>query len=192
MKSSKESLTGAYLSGRRIVPIPAKRREPSGWLKLRGATGHNLQNVSVDFPLGVLCVVTGVSGSGKSSLVQYSACRVALRLGKPTSGGLPFEDLVGDGLIDDCISVDQSPISRSPRSNPITYVKAFDEIRQVFADTVDARTHNYGAGHFSFNSDLGRCQTCQAMVCWKLICSFWPMFICRVQHVVVSVIAKRS
>lgn len=162
MKSSKESLTGAYLSGKRIVPIPSKRREPSGWLKISGCTGHNLQNVSASFPLGVLCLVTGVSGSGKSSLVQDTLYPALMsRLDKPQSGGLPFTDLVGDGLLDDCILVDQSPISRSPRSNPITYVKAFDEIRQVFADTVDARTHNYGAGHFSFNSDLGRCQTCQ-------------------------------
>ena len=162
MKSDKQSLTGAYLSGKRSVPISSRRREPSGWLKLVGCKGHNLQNVSVDFPLGVLCLVTGVSGSGKSSLVQDTLHPALMsRLGKPQAGGLPFEDLVGDGLIDDCVSVDQSPISRSPRSNPITYVKAFDEIRHVFADTVDARTQNYGAGHFSFNSDLGRCQTCQ-------------------------------
>ncbi len=162
MKASKESLTGAYLSGKRIVPVPRQRRPPSGWLKLIGCTGHNLQNVTAEFPLGVLCVVTGVSGSGKSSLVQDTLYPALMsRLEKPQAGGLPFEDLVGDGLVDDCILVDQSPISRSPRSNPITYVKAFDEIRQVFADTVDARTHNYGAGHFSFNSDLGRCQTCQ-------------------------------
>ncbi len=162
MKASKESLTGAYLSGKRAVPIPLQRRQPTGWLKLLGCTGHNLQNVSASFPLGVLCLVTGVSGSGKSSLVQDTLYPALMsRLGKPQAGGLPFEDLVGDGLLDDCILVDQSPISRSPRSNPITYVKAFDEIRQVFAGTVDARTHNYGAGHFSFNSDLGRCQTCQ-------------------------------
>lgn len=162
MKASKESLTGAYLSGKRIVPIPSTRRKPSGWLRLSGCTGHNLQNLTVAFPLGVLCLVTGVSGSGKSSLVQDTLYAALMsRLGKPQAGGLPFEDLVGDGLLDDCILVDQSPISRSPRSNPITYVKAFDEIRQVFAETVDARSHNFGAGHFSFNSDLGRCQTCQ-------------------------------
>ncbi|MCC6508763.1 MAG: excinuclease ABC subunit UvrA [Pirellulaceae bacterium] len=163
MRASPESLTGAYLSNRRSVPMPAQRRPTtSGWLKLVGCTGHNLQNVTVPFPLGVLCLVTGVSGSGKSSLVQDTLYGALMgRLGKPQSGTLPFEDLIGDGHLDDCVLVDQSPISRSPRSNPITYIKAFDEIRQVFAETVDARTHNYGAGHFSFNSDLGRCQTCQ-------------------------------
>lgn len=163
MLASSRSLTGEYLSGRRLVPMPRERRATTrGWLKLVGCTGHNLQNVTVDFPLGVLCCVTGISGSGKSTLVQDTLHGALLsRLDKPRAATLPFEDIIGDGQIDDCVMVDQSPISRSPRSNPVTTIKAFDEIRQVFAQTVDARTHNYTAGHFSFNSDLGRCQTCQ-------------------------------
>lgn len=162
MLESPKSLTGEYLSGRRIVPMPKQRRPARGWIKLVGCTGHNLQNLTVQFPLGVLCAITGISGSGKSTLVQDTLHGALLsRLDKPNAARLPFEDVIGDGQIDDCILVDQSPISRSPRSNPVTYIKAFDEIRQVFAQTIDARTHNYTPGHFSFNSDLGRCQTCQ-------------------------------
>src|SRR5205085_10272407 len=110
----------------------------------------------VDFPLGLLCVVTGVSGAGKSTLVQetlYGAlCR---RKRKDCDSPLPFADVIGDGQIDDVILVDQSPVGRSPRSNPVTYIKAFDEIRKVFAETVDAKLHNFTAGHFSFNVDGG-------------------------------------
>ncbi len=120
MQASPDSLTGAYLSGRRSLPMPAERRPANkGWIKLTGCTGHNLQNLTVEFPLGVLCLVTGVSGSGKSSLVQdtlYGALQS--RLNKPIADTLPFEDVIGDGQIDDCVLVDQSPISRSPRSNP--------------------------------------------------------------------------
>ena len=116
----------------------------------------------VEFPLGVLCLVTGVSGSGKSTLVQdtlYGAiCR---RKRKNGAKPYPYDELLGDGQIDDVVLVDQSPIGRSPRSNPVTYIKAFDEIRAVFASTIEARTHNYGAGHFSFNVDGGRCTACE-------------------------------
>ena len=133
-----------------------------GWIRLAGARGNNLKNITVEFPLGVLCLVTGVSGSGKSTLVQdtlYPAlCR---RLRKDAPKPYPHDDVFGDGQLDDVIMVDQSPIGRSPRSNPVTYLKAFDEIRAVFADTVEARTRGYDAGHFSFNVDGGRCSTCQ-------------------------------
>ncbi len=163
MLASSQSLTGAYMSGRRLIPVPAKRRATDqGWLKLVGCTGNNLKNVTVEFPLGVLCLVTGVSGSGKSSLIQdtlYSALQVRLENARVTP--LPHEELIGDGHFDECILVDQSSISRSQRSNPVTYVKAFDEIRQEFAQTVDAKSHGYTASHFSFNSELGRCPTCQ-------------------------------
>jgi excinuclease ABC subunit A len=156
------SLTGDYLAGRRMVPVPARRRAlEHGHIRLTGCTGNNLQQLDVDFPLGVLCMVTGVSGSGKSSLVQdtlYGA--LVNRLSAQSVKTLPYDGIEGTGLIDDCILVDQSPISRSPRSNPVTYIKAFDEIRQVFAETLEAKTHNYTAGHFSFNSELGRCPTC--------------------------------
>ncbi|MBW8885958.1 MAG: excinuclease ABC subunit A, partial [Planctomycetia bacterium] len=157
------SLTGEFLAARRGVSIPQNRRHTNrGWLKVIGARGNNLKNITVDFPLNTLCLVTGVSGAGKSSLVQktlYGAiCR---RKNKDGDEPLPYDDLVGAGQIDDVMLVDQSPIGRSARSNPVTYIKAFDPIRQVFAETIEARTHNYTAGHFSFNVDGGRCTACQ-------------------------------
>ena len=163
MQQSAESLTGDYLARRRGIGTTGRRRPPNhGWVRLAGARGNNLQNVTVEFPLGVLCLVTGVSGSGKSTLVQqtlYPAlCR---RLRKDASKPLEHDDVFGDGQIDEVIMIDQSPIGRSPRSNPVTYLKAFDEIRAVFADTVEARTRNYSASHFSFNADGGRCTTCR-------------------------------
>ena len=162
MERSTESLTGDYLAGRRGFGGKGPRRPPNhGWIRLAGARGNNLKNITVEFPLGVLCLVTGVSGSGKSTLVQdtlYPAlCR---RLRKDAPKPYPHDDVFGDGQLDDVIMVDQSPIGRSPRSNPVTYLKVFDEIRAVFADTVEARTRNYQAGHFSFNVDGGRCNAC--------------------------------
>jgi len=157
------SLTGDFLSGRRGRAASDRRRAPNhGWIRLAGARGNNLQNVTVEFPLNVLCLVTGVSGSGKSTLVQdtlYPAlCR---RMRKDAPKPYDYDDVYGDGQLEDVILVDQSPIGRSPRSNPVTYIKAFDEIRAVFADTVEARTRNYDAAHFSFNVDGGRCTACQ-------------------------------
>jgi excinuclease ABC subunit A len=163
LEQSPDSLTGDYLAGRRGLGGNGRRREPShGWVRLAGARGNNLKNVTVEFPLGMLCMVTGVSGSGKSTLVQdtlYPALCRRLRKDAPKPG--PHDDVFGDGQLDDVIMVDQSPIGRSPRSNPVTYLKAFDEIRAVFADTVEAKTRGYDAGHFSFNVDGGRCNTCQ-------------------------------
>ncbi|MCL4190777.1 MAG: excinuclease ABC subunit A, partial [Thermoguttaceae bacterium] len=163
MEQSTSSLTGDYLSGRRGVATAARRRQPNhGWIRLSGARGNNLKDITVEFPLGVLCLVTGVSGSGKSSLVEDTLfpalCR---RLRKEAPKPLEFDDVFGDGQIDDVIMVDQSPIGRSPRSNPVTYLKAFDEIRNVFAETVEARTRGFTASHFSFNVDGGRCSACQ-------------------------------
>ncbi|MBA63116.1 MAG: excinuclease ABC subunit A [Planctomycetaceae bacterium] len=163
MLAQENSLTGSYMTGARGVVIPERRRPANrGWLKLQGASGNNLKDLTVEFPLGVLCLVTGVSGSGKSTLVQdtlYGA--VCRRKRKDAPKPLPYKDIVGDGQIDDVVLVDQSPIGRSPRSNPVTYIKAFDQIRAVFADTLEARTHNYSAGHFSFNVDGGRCSVCK-------------------------------
>ncbi len=161
--TSPRSITGDFLSGRRGIAPVAKRRVPNhGWIRLAGARGNNLQNITVEFPLGLLCLVTGVSGSGKSTLVQdtlYPAlCR---RMRKDAAKPYEYDDVYGDGQLDDVILVDQSPIGRSPRSNPVTYIKAFDEIRSVFAETVEARTRNYDAAHFSFNIDGGRCSACQ-------------------------------
>jgi len=163
MESSEESLTGDYLAGRRGVMNPEKRRDTThGWVKISGAKGNNLQDLTVKFPLGVLCVVTGVSGAGKSTLVNETLYPALCKRKRKESSkrSMPYDDVFGDGSIDDVIMVDQSPIGRSPRSNPVTYIKAFDAIRNVFADTVDARTHNYTAGHFSFNVDGGRCTAC--------------------------------
>ncbi len=162
MLESPESLTGSFLSGKRgVAPEKARRPTNNGWIRLTGARGNNLQNVTAEFPLGVCCVVTGVSGAGKSTLVQdtlYGAlCR---RKRKDAPKPYAYDDVFGDGQIDDVILVDQSPIGRSPRSNPVTYVKAFDPIRSVFAETIEARTHNYTAGHFSFNCEEGRCGEC--------------------------------
>jgi excinuclease ABC subunit A len=162
MEQSPDSLTGDYLAGRRGITVSPRRRSPNhGWIRLAGARGNNLHNVTVEFPLGLLCLVTGVSGSGKSTLVQDTLhpalCR---RLRKDAPRPYPCDDVYGDGQIDDVIMVDQSPIGRSPRSNPVTYLKAFDEIRAVFADAVDARTRSYDASHFSFNVDGGRCNAC--------------------------------
>lgn len=157
------SITGQWLSGRRRPAIPTQRRPTtSGWITLTGASGNNLKNITVRFPLGVLCLVTGVSGSGKSTLVQdtlYPAlCR---RLGKSGPKPYPYQSVTGVGQIEDVILVDQSPIGRTPRSNPVTYLKIFDEIRELFAATSEARTRGFGPGHFSGNVEAGRCPTCQ-------------------------------
>jgi len=174
MEEAPESLTGDYLARRRGISANGRRRPPDhGWIRLAGARGNNLQDITVEFPLGLLCLVTGVSGSGKSTLVQdtlYPAlCR---RLRKDAPKPYDFDDIYGDGQIDDCVMVDQSPIGRSPRSNPVTYLKAFDEIRAVFADTVEARTHNYAPSHFSFNVDGGRCPACKGDGCLEIDMQF--------------------
>ncbi len=162
MLDSADCMTGDYMAGRRGVTQIGRRRPPNhGWIRLAGARGNNLKNVTVEFPLGVLCLVTGVSGSGKSTLVEdtlYPAlCR---RLRKDAPKPYPHDDIFGDGQINDVIMIDQSPIGRTPRSNPVTYLKIFDEIRNVFADTVEAKTRGFNASHFSFNVEGGRCETC--------------------------------
>jgi len=157
------SLTGDYLSGRRGGSVSHNRRPANrGRVRLTNARGHNLKNLQAEFPLNLLCLVTGVSGAGKSSLVQetlYPALchRMRMEADKP----LAYDDVYGDGQLEDVVLVDQGPIGRSPRSNPVTYIKAFDEIRAVFAETLEARTHNFTASHFSFNVDGGRCPTCE-------------------------------
>lgn len=159
------SVTGAYLSGRRSIGVPSKRRERNhGSIRLVGARLHNLQDLTVDFPLGVLCVVTGVSGAGKSSLVQrtlYPA--LCQRKNKKLPAGViaPDVEVQGAGQIGDVVLMDQTPLGRTGRSNPATYLKVFDEIRQVFADTSEARIRNFGPGAFSFNQPGGRCDACE-------------------------------
>ncbi len=160
---SKKSVTGQYMSGKRgLLSQEVQRRPGRGVLRLVGARGNNLDNLNVEFPLGCLCLVTGVSGAGKSTLVHktlYGA--VCKRKGKTVDRPLEYDDLFGDSQFDEIVLIDQSPVGRSPRSNPVTYVKAFDEIRKAFAETLDAKTRNFKAGHFSFNVDGGRCQKCQ-------------------------------
>ncbi len=158
-----KSLTGDYLTGRRGMSGLYKRRPvKQGRIRLTNARGNNLRALSVEFPLGLLCVVTGVSGAGKSTLVQETLfpalCR---RMNIDGATPLPYDDVFGDGQLEQVALVDQSPIGRSPRSNPVTYIKAFDEIRGVFAETAEARMRNLTAGHFSFNVEGGRCNACE-------------------------------
>jgi excinuclease ABC subunit A len=162
MLDEHKSLTGRYLSGELKIPVPNVRHKPAGkFLRVFGANMHNLQNLDLMIPLGMLTVVTGVSGSGKSTLVHdvlYKAL-AAKRIGGSVK---EFCDrLEGDSNVREVVIVDQSPIGRTPRSNPATYLKAFDAIREVFADTPDAKRRGYSAGHFSFNVPGGRCETCQ-------------------------------
>ena len=157
-----DSITGRYLSGERGSSRHERRPTNNGFIELIGARGNNLQNLRVQFPLGCLCVVSGVSGAGKSTLVEktlYPALCRRLRREAPTPA-LEYDDVFGAGQVDDVILVDQSPIGRSPRSNPVTYLKAFDEIRALFAETREAKKRHFTAGHFSFNSEEGRCPAC--------------------------------
>ena len=157
-----KSLTGRYLNGELRIPIPNQRHKPAGkFLRLFGAYLHNLQNLDVMIPLSTLTVVTGVSGSGKSTLV-HDVLYKALASKRVGGSVKEFCDrLEGDDKVREVVIVDQSPIGRTPRSNPATYLKAFDAIREVFADTPDAKRRGYSAGHFSFNVPGGRCETCQ-------------------------------
>ena len=162
--ANSESLTGRYLSGQLAIPVPTRRREPGReQLLVRGARANNLRNLDVEIPLGMLVAVTGVSGSGKSTLVhQVIYPAVAQALGKGEGGDLAgrLTSLKGAERLNDVVLVDQTPIGRTPRSNPVTYIKAFDLIRELFAAQPEARKQNLSAGHFSFNVPGGRCKTC--------------------------------
>ncbi|MCA9679060.1 MAG: excinuclease ABC subunit UvrA [Myxococcales bacterium] len=160
------SVTGQFLAGVDAIATPTARRTPSGWIKLTGAREHNLKNVDVELPLGVMVAVTGVSGAGKSSLINstlYPALNRVLHRSLNRVG--PYQRLTGLGQIDKVIVIDQQPIGRTPRSNPATYTKAFDPIRELFAQTPTARTYGYAAGRFSFNVSAknggGRCEACE-------------------------------
>jgi len=162
LERSRRSLTGAYLAGRRRIETPARRREPVGGLKILGARENNLQDLDVEVPLGVLVAVTGVSGAGKSTLVNdvlFPA--LARKLHRATRKPGRHRALHGTGQIDKVIDIDQRPIGRTPRSNPVTYIKVFDEIRRFFAGLPEARVHGYKPGRFSFNVKGGRCEACE-------------------------------
>ena len=173
--SNPASLTGQYLSGKKFIPVPKRRRKPKEWLTVKGASEHNLQNIDVRFPLGVLCAVTGVSGSGKSSLVNgilYNHLARVLNRAKTRAG--KFKEIDGAEHLDKIISIDQSPIGRTPRSNPATYTGLFDLIRKLFAMTPDAKTRGYKESRFSFNVKGGRCEACSGDGLLKIEMHFLP------------------
>lgn len=165
--SGNGSRTGDWLAGRRVVSTGSRRQPTGSPLRLRGAAGANLKQLDVDFPLGVFCVVTGVSGAGKSSLVLKTLAPALDRAlnteSKTSENPLPFSELQNTKAVDAMLFIDQQPIGRSPRSNPVTYIKAFDPIRNVFAEQPDAEARNFSAGHFSFNVEGGRCEACQGV-----------------------------
>ena len=161
--TDEDSMTGQYLSRRRGQSAGQEtRRKSHRFMKLIGASGHNLKNINVEFPLGVLCAVTGVSGAGKTSLVRntlYGA--VSKHFENDVAGTLPYEEIHGADWVSEVVLIDDAPIGRSSRSNPVTYVKAFSEIRNCFAETPDARRRNLEPGKFSFNVAGGRCEKCR-------------------------------
>ena len=156
-----QSLTGQYLSGKKRVPLPLSHRAPTGWLTVKGARANNLKNIDVCFPLGVFCCITGVSGSGKSSLVNEILYKsLSKTLNRTRSRAADHDEILGVEQLDKAILIDQSPIGRTPRSNPATYTGLFDLIRDVFAATPDAKARGYKANRFSFNVKGGRCEAC--------------------------------
>ena len=159
---SPDSLTGMYLSGKKKIDVPKERKQPSGWLKIIGAKENNLKNVNVEIPTGVLTCVTGVSGSGKSSLInEILYKKLAHKLNRARTHPGEHKDITGIEQLDKIINIDQSPIGRTPRSNPATYTNLFTDIREVFASTNDAKMKGYKSGRFSFNVKGGRCEACQ-------------------------------
>ena len=174
MKNEK-SITGAYLSGRLQIPVPKERRQPTGWITVRGAAENNLKNIDVSFPLGIMTCVTGVSGSGKSSLVNEILYKeLARKLNRARTIPGKFKKIEGLEQLDKVINIDQSPIGRTPRSNPATYTGVFDMIRDLFASTPDAKAKGYNKGRFSFNVKGGRCEACSGDGIIKIEMHFLP------------------
>ena len=172
---TKASLTGQYLSGKRYIPVPVQRREPRGWLSIRGAKEHNLANIDVEFPVGCLTVVSGVSGSGKSTLVNDILLRAMMqRVYKSKEVPGRHRKVEGMDAFDKVVDVDQSPIGRTPRSNPATYTGVFDHVRRLFAATTEAKVRGYQPGRFSFNVAGGRCDGCSGDGTIKIEMHFMP------------------
>jgi len=176
ISNNPDSITGAYLSGRLKIDLPEKRRKPSGYLTIKGARENNLKNIDVKIPLGVFTCITGVSGSGKSSLITeilYKRLAKELNRARTLIPGA-HDDILGLEQLDKVIDIDQSPIGKTPRSNPATYTGAFDLIRDLFASTVDAKTKGYSKGRFSFNVKGGRCEACSGDGIIKIEMNFLP------------------
>ena len=172
---NKNSITGKFLSGKEEIEIPKKRRKWNKTLKLFGAKGNNLKNIDVEFPLGVMTVVTGVSGSGKSTLVNSTLYPILFnQLNKGKLYPLKYDKIEGLEELEKVINIDQTPIGRTPRSNPATYTKLFDDIRDIFAETQDAKLHGFKKGRFSFNVKGGRCEACQGAGILKIEMNFLP------------------
>ncbi len=175
LMENEKSITGQYLSGKLSIPVPAERRKPTGWLTVRGARENNLKNIDVKFPLGVFTCVTGVSGSGKSSLVNEILYKhLARDLNRARCIPGKHKGIEGIEQLDKVIDIDQSPIGRTPRSNPATYTGVFDQIRDLFASTADAKAKGYGKGRFSFNVKGGRCEACGGDGIIKIEMHFLP------------------
>lgn len=175
IEQNEKSLTGQYLSGKLKIEVPKKRREPVGWIKIQGCKENNLKDIDVALPLGLMCCVTGVSGSGKSTLIQEILHKeMTRRFTDPKVIPGKHKKLDIEGEIDKVIVIDQSPIGRTPRSNPATYIKAFDEIRKLFASTKDAQMKGFSQGRFSFNVPGGRCEKCQGDGTIKIEMNFLP------------------
>ncbi len=169
------SVTGQYLSGKLAIPVPKKRRKPSGWLKVLGASEHNLKDIDVQIPLGVMCCVTGVSGSGKSSLVNEIVYKqLARQLNRAKTRPGAYRAMEGAEQLDKIIMIDQSPIGRTPRSNPATYTGLFDQIRKLFALTPEAKARGFKENRFSFNVRGGRCEACQGDGVRRIEMNFLP------------------
>ena len=175
LMKNENSVTGAYLSGRRKIPVPEVRKEPTGFLTIKGASENNLKHIDVDIPMGVMTCITGVSGSGKSSLInEILYKRLARDLNRARVIPGKHDDILGIDQLDKVIDIDQSPIGRTPRSNPATYTGVFDQIRDLFAATADAKAKGYKKGRFSFNVKGGRCEACSGDGIIKIEMHFLP------------------
>ena len=175
LMKNEDSITGAYLSGKLKIPVPLERRKPTGFLTVKGAAENNLKHIDVDIPLGIMTCITGVSGSGKSSLInEILYKRLARDLNRARVIPGKHKDILGTDQLDKVINIDQSPIGRTPRSNPATYTGVFDQIRDLFAATADAKAKGYKKGRFSFNVKGGRCEACSGDGIIKIEMHFLP------------------